>query len=63
MPRASSIVEEMPEKGKEEGPATGAAVCLSKISGIRERYGALPIWLELIAYLLIIWGLYRSIRT
>jgi hypothetical protein len=62
MPRASSTVEGIPEKDKEEGPVTGKAICLYKISRIRERYGTLPIWFELVAYVLMIWGLYCSIR-
>jgi len=30
-------------------------------SGIRERHGYIPIWLQLVAYALFIWGIYYTI--
>jgi hypothetical protein len=62
MPEANSIVEEVLGKNKGKEPVTGEESHLYKISGIRERCRLLPISLELVAYVLIIRGLYRSIR-
>jgi len=33
-----------------------------KDSGIRERHGAVPLWLQLVSYGLILWGIYYTIR-
>jgi N-terminal domain of cytochrome oxidase-cbb3, FixP len=33
-----------------------------KDSGIRERHGRVPIWLQLVAYGLFIWGIYYTIK-
>jgi len=33
-----------------------------KDSGIRERHGYIPIWLQLVAYALFIWGIYYTIK-
>jgi hypothetical protein len=45
----------------EESHASGE-VYLYKDSGIRERHGAVPFWLQLVAYGLIIWGIYYTIQ-
>lgn len=33
-----------------------------KDSGIQERRGAVPLWLQLVSYGLVIWGIYYTIR-
>ncbi len=47
-------------------PSTGAAgepdIYLYEPSGIRERSGHIPIWLTLVIFALIVWGLYYGIR-
>ncbi|HET6675312.1 MAG TPA: hypothetical protein VFG71_08235 [Nitrospiraceae bacterium] len=47
-------------------PSTGAAgepdVYRYEPSGIRERSGHIPIWLKLVAFGLIVWGIYYAIR-
>ncbi|HXC61445.1 MAG TPA: cbb3-type cytochrome c oxidase N-terminal domain-containing protein [Nitrospiria bacterium] len=40
----------------------GDEVYLYKDSGIRERHGVIPLWLQLVSYGLIIWGIYYTIR-
>ena len=55
------------EGGKDKSKASeethaGGDIYVYKDSGIRERHGAVPIWLQLVAYGLIIWGIYYTIR-
>jgi hypothetical protein len=44
-----------------KAPAGGEAYTY-KDSGIRERHGTVPFWLQLVAYGLIIWGIYYGIQ-
>ena len=39
-----------------------AGTYLYEPSGIRERSGYIPIWLKLVSFGLILWGLYYAIR-
>lgn len=48
-------------KGAEESQA-GGEVYLYKDSGIQERHGTVPLWLQLVSYGLILWGIYYTIR-
>jgi len=48
-------------KGVEE-LHVNSEVYLYKDSGIRERHGAVPLWLQLVSYGLILWGIYYTIR-
>jgi hypothetical protein len=53
------------EKGsieKNEDAHASGGVYLYKDSGIRERHGIVPLWLQIVSYGLIIWGIYYTIR-
>jgi hypothetical protein len=52
--------KEQLNKSKEAN--AGGEVYLYKDSGIRERHGSVPFWLQLVAYGLIIWGIYYTIQ-
>jgi len=45
----------------EETPAA-EEVYLYKDAGIQERHGRVPLWLQLVAYGLIIWAVYYTVR-
>lgn len=47
---------------QEERAHTEAETYTYKDSGIRERHGRVPIWLQLVTYGLLIWGIYYTIR-
>ena len=60
----AKLVEEagkVPSKESEEIQAC-REVYLYKDPGIRERHGAVPLWLQLVSYGLIIWGIYYTVR-
>lgn len=54
----------IPPKREEEkgGEASRREVYLYKDAGIEERHGAIPLWLQLVAYGLIVWAIYYTIR-
>ena len=51
-----------PKKGEESSHAGREEVYLYKDSGIQERHGKIPIWLQLVTYGLLIWGVYYTIK-
>lgn len=46
----------------EESTKTEDETYVYKDSGIRERHGYIPIWLQLVAYALFVWAIYYTIR-
>lgn len=51
-----------PMGNEKEAEASHQDVYLYKASGIEERHGTIPLWLQLVAYGLIVWGIYYTIH-
>jgi len=64
MAQVAAEVRQVQSKGtKGTGEAhANEEIYLYKDSGIRERHGAVPLWLHLVAYGLLIWGFYYTIK-
>jgi hypothetical protein len=45
-----------------EGTHADEELYLYKDAGIAERHGAVPLWLKLVCYGLILWGIYYTLR-